>query len=85
MGFKKEDIDRIKDIEREILSLEINKHGIKYTPDIEMEIEIKESVLIDKFGKDRVLDAMNKLGIDKKSLFDQDKYILLTKFLQGEE
>ena len=84
MGIKKEDLDRMRSLEENILSLDLKKDGIKYAPDDEMELLIKESVLIDRFGKDRLLSAMKELSIDKKSLSDQDKYILLTKFLQGE-
>lgn len=81
MRIKKEDLDRMKELEKSILSLDPKKHGIKYTPDDEIELLIKESVLIDRFGKERFLSAMKELSMDKKSLSDQDKYIFLTKFL----
>lgn len=83
MRIKREDIDRVKKLEEELLSLDVTEHGLRYVPDTEIEIRIKENVLLDNFGPDAVKSAMQKLGIDRKSLSDQNKYILINNYLKG--
>lgn len=81
-GEEKIDIGSLKEFEDKILSLDKEKDGISYSVDEEMEAQIKFSVLEEKFGLDKSIKALNDLSINKKSLSDQDTYVMLYKYLQ---
>lgn len=84
MGRKigKKEMEKLKDLENQILSLSSKNDGISYSIDLGMEAKIKYSVLCEKFTKKKVDLFLAEESINIEFLADQDKYIEISRKLK---
>jgi len=77
-----EDLNSFRNFENQILSLDSKK--IKYKTDQEIESQIKLSVLIENFGKDRTYDLLSQMGINSSALYNQNIFIQIYNSLKSD-
>jgi len=77
-----EDLNSFRNFENQILSLDSKK--IKYKTDQEIESQIKLSVLIENFGKDRTYDLLSQMGINSSALCNQNIFIQIYNSLKSD-
>jgi hypothetical protein len=80
MNVNKKDIERFQEFEKKILSLKEDR--VKYTPDLEMESKIKMEVLVDHFGEEKTNQLIEKLGLSRIELSNQETFVEIYKFLE---
>jgi len=78
-----EEIEAFRNMEKDLLSLDLDECGVKYTRDSEMEGKIKYSILCDEFGKEILDSFMDDNKINNESLSDPSKYKMVYEILKN--
>jgi len=76
-----EDLSSFRDFENQILSFDSKR--LKYKTDVEMEAQIKLSVLAEKFGPEETQKMLETMGVQPQDLCQQDVFVSIYNSLKA--
>lgn len=75
------DIQKFREFEQEILQLEIPR--VKYTPDLEIQAEVRKQVLAENFGEEKLDEVLTTIGFEARDLGVDHIFFQVNKTLQN--
>jgi hypothetical protein len=76
-----EDLSSFRDFENQILSFDSKR--LKYKTDVEMEAQIKLSVLAENFGPEETQKMLETMGVQPQDLCQQDVFVSIYNSLKA--
>jgi hypothetical protein len=75
------DLQKFREFEQEILQLEIPR--VKYTPDLEIQAEVRRQVLAENFGEEKLAEVLATIGFEARDLGVDHLFLQVNKTLQN--
>jgi len=75
------DLQKFQEFEQEILELEVPR--VKYTPDLEIQAEVRRQVLAENFGEEKLAEVLAATGFEARDLGVDHLFFQVNKTLQN--